>query len=119
MRFRFVNFVVLPAETLQKGGLAPAICCAYLVRPSRPPQLRVAVAFQRVHTWVMPIDRHSSSQSSFSVPFEESWYSFGMAFSMAFGNCTCRYSNSLSEYLVKEDVVSEKRWEKELTATWW
>ena len=56
----------------------------------------------------MPIDRHSSSQSSFSVPFEESWYSFGMAFSMAFGNCTCRYSNSLSEYLVDEDVVSEE-----------
>lgn len=75
--------------------------------------------FDALHTWVMPIDRHSSSQSSFSVPFEESWYSFGMAFSMAFGNCTCRYSNSLSEYLVGEDSVSEDGWERAVAATWW
>lgn len=31
-----------------------------------------------------------------------------MAFSMAFGNCTCRYSNSLSEYLAYENLVSEE-----------
>jgi hypothetical protein len=48
---------------------------------------------------VIPIDLHSSSHSSFNVPFDGSWYSFGMAFSIAFGSWTCRYSNSLSEYL--------------------
>lgn len=69
------------------------------VHRSRPHRFVWPARFDALRTWVMPIDRHSSSQSSFSVPFEESWYSFGMAFSMAFGNCTCLYSNSLSEYL--------------------
>lgn len=77
------------------------------VRRSRLHSFVWPARFDALHTWVMPIDRHSSSQSNFSVPFEESWYSFGMAFSMAFGNCTCRYSNSLSEYLAYEDLVSE------------
>lgn len=105
VRLRFVNFVVLPAETLQNGGLAPAMRCPCVHR-SRLHTSVWPARFDALHTCVMPIDRHSSSQSSFSVPFEESWYSFGMAFSMAFGNCTCRYSNSLSEYLKGDVCVS-------------
>jgi hypothetical protein len=58
----------------------------------------------RMRTCVMPIPRHSSSQRSFSVPFVLSWYSAGITFSIALGSCTCRYSNSLSEYLGRAQV---------------
>jgi hypothetical protein len=53
----------------------------------------------RNRTCVIPIARHSSSQSSFKVPFALSWYSDGIAFSICLGICTCLYSYSLSEYL--------------------
>lgn len=60
-------------------------------------------------TWVMPIDRHSSSHSNFRVPFLLSKYSFGISLSIAFGSWTWRYSNSLSEYLCDKDSPLAKR----------
>lgn len=58
----------------------------------------------------MPIDRHSSSHRSFRVPLVESKYSLGMAFNIAFGNWTCRYSHSSSEYLNRKILKSVRGW---------
>lgn len=76
-----MNFIMLPPKTLSHKSVY------------------IQTKKSSIRTCVMPNARHSSSHSNFNVPFAGSWYSFGMAFSMLFGSCTCRYSNSLSEYL--------------------
>lgn len=45
VRLRFVNFVVLPAETLQKGRVSTCPYAVHVCPPVASPQFRVAGAF--------------------------------------------------------------------------
>lgn len=83
---------MLPAQTLEQQ----LVICMIL---SRPHHSRSVGRVGGLRTWVMPIDRHSSSHSNFRVPLDVSKYSLGMAFNMGFGSWTWRYSHSSSEYL--------------------
>lgn len=69
MRLGLVDFVVLPTKTLARKQWSASLS----VLPSRLHNFDWRLhRVGRVRTWVMPIDRHSSSQSSFRVPLDES-----------------------------------------------
>jgi len=73
MRFRLVHLVVFPAQALQKAEASANMS-------SLTEQAMVNLAC------VIPRPLHSSSHNSFSVPFDGSKYSFGIALSIFFGS---------------------------------